>query len=321
MSNEQMNYIQEDEIDLRELFKTIWEKKWFIVIFTCIVTLGAVVYALLKTPVYEANALMEIGNYKLDNTNNNNRNFLDNSAQLEKKLNVLFIDLYKNEKDVDAKISSITVPKKQDGFLEIKAEGISNEAITREIQKVIAYIQAEHQKILDDVKQRRELEISNIDSRIENIKSREVALLDEKISLQEENVIGYKKQLEMIDANIKKIEDSNPSLAALKLMEKRDLNNFILSLNLQLLEMKNKKDELETSVINELLEKKNLLKSMLLPHNYKNTQVIGKIITNDYPIKPKKRLIVTVAFVTGFILSIFLVFFIEFIKGFKEEEN
>jgi uncharacterized protein involved in exopolysaccharide biosynthesis len=49
--------------------------------------------------------------------------------------------------------------------------------------------------------------------------------------------------------------------------------------------------------------------------------VVGEYIAKDYPIKPKKRLIVTVAFVTGFILSIFLVFFIEFIKGFKEEEN
>jgi uncharacterized protein involved in exopolysaccharide biosynthesis len=90
---------------------------------------------------------------------------------------------------------------------------------------------------------------------------------------------------------------------------------------MQLMDMKNKKDELETTVINELIEKRSLLSSMLLPHNYKNTQVVGKIITNDYPIKPKKKLIVVVAFVTAFILSVFLVFFMEFIKGFKEEEK
>lgn len=27
-------YIQEDEIDLRELFKIIWDKKFFIILFT-----------------------------------------------------------------------------------------------------------------------------------------------------------------------------------------------------------------------------------------------------------------------------------------------
>lgn len=37
-------------------------------------------------------------------------------------------------------------------------------------------------------------------------------------------------------------------------------------------------------------------------------------MTNDFPAKPKKSLIVAVAFVTGFILSIFLVFLINFIR-------
>jgi uncharacterized protein involved in exopolysaccharide biosynthesis len=54
------------------------------------------------------------------------------------------------------------------------------------------------------------------------------------------------------------------------------------------------------------------------PYNYKNTETVGNIMTNDYPIKPKKTLIVVVAFVTGIILSIFLVFFLEFIRNEKE---
>lgn len=52
------------------------------------------------------------------------------------------------------------------------------------------------------------------------------------------------------------------------------------------------------------------------------TEQVGDIVINSTPFnQPKKALIVTVAFVSGFILSIFLVFFIEFIKGFKEEKN
>jgi uncharacterized protein involved in exopolysaccharide biosynthesis len=70
----------------------------------------------------------------------------------------------------------------------------------------------------------------------------------------------------------------------------------------------------------ENLEKElNELISSMKPYNYKNTEVIGSVMTNDYAIKPKKTLIVIVAFITGFILSIFLVFFLEFIKGFKED--
>jgi LPS O-antigen subunit length determinant protein (WzzB/FepE family) len=54
-------------------------------------------------------------------------------------------------------------------------------------------------------------------------------------------------------------------------------------------------------------------------HNIQPTKQIGKIITNENPMKPKKRLIVVVAFVTGLVLSIFLVFFMEFIRSFKDE--
>jgi LPS O-antigen subunit length determinant protein (WzzB/FepE family) len=37
--------LEEDEIDLKELFKTIWAKKIFIVIFTLVVTILAGFYA------------------------------------------------------------------------------------------------------------------------------------------------------------------------------------------------------------------------------------------------------------------------------------
>ena len=229
-----------------------------------------------------------------------------------------FIDMLKNEKDRKVEISSISVPKKSSNFIEIKAEAISNEIASREILRVVDYIKNKHQKILNDVKNRRELEIKNINTKIDNIKSKEIKLLSEKIDIQQANLNDYKLQLNTIGKNIKDIENSNPALTALKLMEKRDLSSFILELNLQLMDMRNQKDELETTSINQLLEKKQLVESMMLPHNYKNSEVIGRVITNDYPIKPKKKLIVAVAFIAGFILSIFLVFIM---NAFRKDDD
>ena len=317
----EQNYYQEDEIDLKELFKILWAKKILIISLTFAITLLAGIYAFNKTPIYEATALVEIGNYKLHNNNNNNNNnkaILDSTADLSKKLNLLFIDMLKNEKDRKVEISSISVPKKSNNFIEIKAEAISNEIASREILKVVDYIKNKHQKILSDVKNRRELEIKNIDTKIDNIKNKEVKLLSEKINIQQANLNDYKLQLDTISHNIKEIENTNPALTALKLMEKRDLSSFILELNLQLMDMRNQKDELETTNINRLVEKKQLVESMMLPHNYKNSEVIGRVITNDYPIKPKKKLIVAVAFIAGFILSIFLVFIM---NAFRKEDS
>jgi len=316
----EQNYYQEDKIDLKELFKILWSKKILIISLTSVITLLAGIYAFNKTPIYEATALVEIGNYKLHNNNNNNNNkaILDSTADLSKKLNLLFIDMLKNEKDRKVEISSISVPKKSSNFIEIKAEAISNEIASREILRVVDYIKNKHQKILNDVKNRRELEIKNINTKIDNIKSKEIKLLSEKIDIQQANLNDYKLQLNTIGKNIKDIENSNPALTALKLMEKRDLSSFILELNLQLMDMRNQKDELETTSINQLLEKKQLVESMMLPHNYKNSEVIGRVITNDHPIKPKKKLVVAVAFIAGFILSIFLVFIM---NAFRKEDD
>ena len=57
----EQNYYQEDEIDLKQLFKTLWDKKALISTITLLITLIAGVYAFNKTPIYGATALVEIG--------------------------------------------------------------------------------------------------------------------------------------------------------------------------------------------------------------------------------------------------------------------
>jgi len=314
------NYIEEDEIDLRELFKTIWDSKVLIITLTTIITLLAGVYAFTKTPIYEAKALIEIGNYKLDNNNNNNNKvLLSNPTELSQKLNVIFIDTFKNIKDKDSAIVSISVPKKSKSMLAVKSEGISNELAIKEISTLLLSIQKKDQQILDDVKFRRELEIKNINSKIDNIKNEEVNFINDKITLQKKRLDNYKKQLVAINRNINKTNNKNPALSALLIMQQRDLSSSIFNIDTNILELNKQKTTLVTTKINSLIEKRNLIKSMLFSYNYKNSQVIGTILTNDYASKPKKKLIVVVAFITGFILSIFLVFFLSFIRSMKEE--
>ena len=298
--------IQEDEIDLKELFKTIWAKKIFIVIFTLVVTILAGFYAYIKTPIYEAKALLEIGEYK--------KNPVDDAVALEKKLSTIFIDMEKNLKDKTSEISNISVVKGLKNFLEIKSESTSNEEAKNEILKVLTFVQNEHEKILDDVKKQKEMELRNIDLQISDIKSKSVDLIDKKIENNIKNLKSLEEQLKQIDENLKKIDTLNPSLAALKLMEKRDITNSINTITIQNFELESKKDELLTTTLYKLEESKQIAESLLLSHNYKNTQIVGEIMTNDFPTKPKKILIVAVAFVTGFIISIFLVFLFNFIK-------
>ena len=318
----QEKYLQEDEIDLRELFKTILDKKVFIVIFTLVITILAAIYAYNKTPIYEAKALVEIGEYKQNNPISGTgitKTSIDDAAILEKKLTTLYVDMLKNIDDRTSEITSIALAKGLKNFLEIKSEATSNEEAKNEILKVLTFVQGEHEKILDDVKKQKEMELRNIDLQISDIKSRTVALIDKKLENSAKTLENLQEQLKLVDENLKKIDTLNPSLAALKLMEKKDITTSINTLTVQNFELESKKDELLTTTLYKLEESKKIIELSLLPHNYKNTQIVGEIMTNDFPAKPKKSLIVAVAFVTGFILSIFLVFVIQFIQGTKKE--
>ena len=51
----EQQYYQEDEIDLKQLFRSLADRKWFIFGFTGFITVLAVAYALSIPPTYKAN--------------------------------------------------------------------------------------------------------------------------------------------------------------------------------------------------------------------------------------------------------------------------
>ena len=323
MEEKNFRCMEEDEIDLIEFFKTIWQRRWFVVGLTSVITLLAVVYATMKTPIYEAKALVEIGNYKIigDSSNSNGDNttiYLNSASNLSKKLNALFVGKYKNMKK-DSYIVSISVPRKSEGLLEIKADGLSNDLAKKEIAKIIKFLTEKDRVILEDIKKPKRMEIKYIEAQINSLKQREVKFIDEKINLTNKNIQQYKNTLELLDKEININKKKNTTLAILTLLEKIDINAKLAEFEDILIELNDKKTDLLINKLNFLIEKKNRLELLLAPYNYTASKIVGDIITNKSPVKPKKKLIVSVAFITGLILSIFLVFFMEFIKGIKEE--
>ena len=111
----EQNFYQEDEIDLKELFKILWAKKILIISLTFAITLLAGIYAFNKTPIYQATALIEIGSYKFHNTVfiNNNKIQIDNAFDLSIKLNTLFPNINSSS------------PKKTNSFINLKSESTS----------------------------------------------------------------------------------------------------------------------------------------------------------------------------------------------------
>lgn len=319
----------EDEIDLRALFRTLIKNKVKIIVITTIITIGAIVYAFVAPKVYEAKVILKIGEYKLANANAN-ANANDNTAtkiviadasELSKELEVLFIDILKNEKDREAKIEKIQLYKKQKNLLEILALGSSNKLTVDELYKVIKFVQIKHIKILDEIKENREAQVKQIIANLQLLNIKTLPSLEYKITRYKKDIQRYENNLLEIENNLKKIKNISPTLAAIQINKQTYISDILSRLKDSLEQFEKEKDDIEVVQIQNLKKELKNLKVLMKPYNYNNTEIVGNIITNDYAIKPKKKLIVIVAFVSGLILSIFLVFFMEFIKGFKEEEK
>ena len=170
--------------------------------------------------------------------------------------------------------------------------------------------------------------------------------LKEKIKfLNEVDLVSLNNKLLFNNTKLKEYEDnitkiskrksSNDTQNMLSAMEILNNQNLILNLQNKIENLNKEKKVLTREKLRNLNDQINIIiPKKILDLNYKvkqeklkisknklvDTSVVGDIQINDNPIKPKKALIVIVSFITAFILSIFLVFFMAFISGIKERE-
>ena len=190
---QEQKHTQEDEIDLRELFKTIKDGKKIIFLTMFLFTLISIIYVLVTKPIYSGQTTIEIG----VTMNSENINSLDNIYTL---IGIL-----------DKKYNISSSNPKNSNLLVISTENSDKKEIEKQLKETTKYILN---------------------------RDRDISIL-------------YKNQ------------------------------------------------------------------------NYKiiMTKVISPIKISDYPTKPKKKLILIVAFITGLMFSIFLLFFLSFIKSMREDKE
>jgi LPS O-antigen subunit length determinant protein (WzzB/FepE family) len=249
--------------------------------------------------------LLEIGSYQLENKQNI---ALDDIPSLIKKLYTKHVLIENSKKSAEQpKIISILKPSKVEGFIEIKSEATSNKLAVEEIRKMVSLLKKKHNIILDDYQQKTQLKLNHVKNKINSILNIEIHTLDEEINKQRISLNEAKDNLVQINVNIKKIEEIDPVLTSLKLTEKRLISDSIFNINLGVSRMLTSKSELETKTLYDLIQEQRMIELLLTPYNLISTKVIGNIITYDYPVRPKRKLMIMLGLIAGLIFSIFLV--------------
>ena len=216
-----------------------------------------------------------------------NKKPVDNINNIKQKLETVF----KDKKIEFPLLKNIVIPKKTSNMLSLQTEGYDNASTKKKLQSVIEYLSSVQGKELNNFKLSQGKKLALISEDITN-KTQIIAQTKQDIKNYQDKLLNISKQDAAL-AGIYSIELSR------KTSELNDITNKIYSLKQQ----------------------KNDLLLSISPQNLKRVKIIGQIKQSDHPVKPKKKLIVIVAFITGLMLSVFLAFFLEFIGGMKKEEE
>ena len=314
-------YLEEDEIDLWELWQTVKKRKYIILITTLIIFAIALLYAFTRKPVYEAKATIQIGKQLIkSNDGTLYEKYFDDAKSLKHMLDVEYdtAGKYRN-KNQTSYIDSIDIPRKTGGFLTITADAPSNKEAIKILKKPIDEIIAKHKAYFDSIIEIKRHEIDKLSKQLNSIKNNEIPATKKKIKELKSDISKKEKMLANMKNRVSRAAEQSPALAAMAAMQMANLQNDIARLSKEIIGYQLKITELESITIPEISAKIDELKASMKPPYLEMTQVVGKIYTLNYPVKPKKKLILVVALVTGLILGIFLAFFVEFIGSKRRE--
>ena len=204
MNNEnRQEFVQEDEIDLRELWATLMRRKKLIVGGTTFITILAIAYVLLATPVFEATMKLRIGSQvEVSKTGEKETRYFQDAASLKYEIGVVF-DKEKVPEGVFEYISEIRVPNKLAHYLEISARAHSNDIATALLDKVFAYINDKHEKEYLIAVQEKKFKIKQLEQLLDQYKTVTYKRLNLELKslksgplVDVENQISYAKQQE-----------------------------------------------------------------------------------------------------------------------------
>ena len=287
---------QDDEIDLFELGKKVWRYKKFIFLFTGIVSLLAVVYVFMATPWYKATATIETGHYTNDN---NEENLVANSPDIIQKLTVKYIDLLKGVQGLDYQVQKISMVKDSKKFFDIEVIAKTNDIALKQINKMVEDLANEHQKVINGYVELKKIQLANIDSQINFLKNNKM--------VEKQQQIEYLKSMQIprLDKQITNKDKTNTQDKLIEATLKDIQAERGISTNDKLLSLEKELLTLQTEELIKLFDQKSHIEFMLKPYNYQNTHIVSNVIISNKPVKPKRIIIVVIAFLSSLMLSTF----------------
>jgi LPS O-antigen subunit length determinant protein (WzzB/FepE family) len=175
-NNNPNNFFQEDEIDLKELFKFLINSKKLLITITLVITTLGAIYSFQKTQEFKSIAFIEIGNYY--DLDSNSLKSIEPADTLIEELKINYF-LKKQIFDIDEKDLEFNL---QGGrIIEILAISTSSVKSEKIVNEILKFIQNRHLDLITDkvlfITNEINFQISKVNDKIEFKKEKEEKLI------------------------------------------------------------------------------------------------------------------------------------------------
>ena len=207
------NEYLDDEIDLRELLRTILNSKKLIIIVTLAFSLLAYIYTTQKELEYQSTVILDVGTYDL---NNGEKKIIEPVSSLIRKLKVYLV--YKKQLELgDLRLNGKKLKFKsiEDQLLQINYTSPSPEFNETIINEAITFSQESHAEGLDIIVNSFSEKIKSIESQQESqklIAINSIMAIDKEIEFKKLNAINslmaIDKEIEFLKNSIESQQES-----------------------------------------------------------------------------------------------------------------
>ncbi len=306
-------YIEEDEIDLRELFSTIWRNKWKVIFTSIFITSLALIYTIITPNSYTSKSILVMKEQAKPS--------IGGSAAALAAMAGINISGGSGDLDVASLFKNLLNDYAFNKRVIIKYNLVKRLSL-EEMSKNMVYV-LNGQDMARDIKEffqsKEEEEKSEEEKIFDTFKKLHETILS--ISTDKESgAITLSATLEdrflaknLIEIYLKEMSDYMRVLDLKEVNEQEAYYNQELK-NADSIELKQNLADLLSA-----LTKKKVLSQAGEYYMLKQITKPEVAFIKDKT-KPKRALIIIVAFITSIILSIFMIFFSEFLKNSKEEE-
>ena len=296
--------MQEEEIELIDIFRILWKRRKLILLGTLFLAIGAAGICLLLPKVYEVSTIIEPGIRPIADYNGQIVNEIPvvtpealresilggaYDGRIQKKLNIAPKD-YPKIRVVTPK-NTLLVKLSIESSKPEQALAILNELVSQAGSDIQDKLESEKNKIASEIK------LAQINDQS----------LVEKIKLVEKQLTVITAKMQDLEKNRQKSLASRSTDAMSVLLYSNEIQNQQIYLNSLQEKLKNFEAEALGSVVKTDILR---LKMSLI----KSTSLTMPPSIPDRPVKPKKPLIVALAFMLGLMGSMLLVFLLEYFE-------